>query len=69
MLSCIVEDEGGNSLVERTRGKLFRDAPIVNEDEHVSDNKRLQKHKSKHLCEETNENSYDHDLKVVCFDG
>ncbi len=41
MLSCIVEDGGGNSLVERKRGKLFRDDTIVDfiadDDEHVSD--------------------------------
>jgi hypothetical protein len=29
VLSCIVEDEGGNSLVEMKRGKLFRDATII----------------------------------------
>ncbi len=29
MLSYIVEDGGGSSLVERKRGKLFRDATIV----------------------------------------
>jgi hypothetical protein len=29
VLSCIVEDQGGNSLVETKRGKLFRDATII----------------------------------------
>jgi hypothetical protein len=29
VLSCIVDDEGGNSLVEMKRGKLFRDATII----------------------------------------
>lgn len=28
VLSCILEDNGGNSLVESKRGKLFRDATI-----------------------------------------
>jgi len=29
MLTCIVDDRGGNSLVEAKRGKLFRDATLV----------------------------------------
>ena len=29
VLSCIVQDQGGNSLVEAKRGKLFRDATLV----------------------------------------
>ena len=29
VLSCIVDDKGGNSLVETKRGKLFRDATII----------------------------------------
>jgi hypothetical protein len=29
VLSCIVEDKGGNALVETKRGKLFRDATII----------------------------------------
>ena len=29
VLSCIVEDKGDNSLVETKRGKLFRDATIM----------------------------------------
>ena len=29
VLFCIVEDKGGNSLVEMKRGKLFRDASII----------------------------------------
>ncbi len=41
VLSCIVEDGGGNSIVERKRGKLFRDATIVDliadKDTNVSD--------------------------------
>lgn len=28
-MSCIVEDEGGSSLVETKRGKLSRDATII----------------------------------------
>ena len=28
VLTCIVEDKGGNTLVEERRGKLFRDATI-----------------------------------------
>jgi hypothetical protein len=28
VLACIVEDDGGNRLVEPKRGKLFRDASI-----------------------------------------
>lgn len=29
VLSCIVDDDGGNQLVEKKRGKLFRDANII----------------------------------------
>lgn len=29
VLSCIVDDKGGKSLVESKRGKLFRDATII----------------------------------------
>ena len=29
VLSCIVDDKGGNSLVESKCGKLFRDATII----------------------------------------
>jgi hypothetical protein len=29
VLTCIVDDKGGNSLVESKRGKLFRDATII----------------------------------------
>jgi len=29
VLSCIVDDKGGNALVEKKRGKLFRDATII----------------------------------------
>ena len=29
VLTCIVDDAGGNSLVETKRGKLFRDATII----------------------------------------
>ena len=29
VLTCIVDDRGGNSLVEPKRGKLFRDATLV----------------------------------------
>ena len=36
VLRCILEDDGGNHLVEQKRGKLFRDCTIIdltNEDE------------------------------------
>jgi hypothetical protein len=29
VLTCIVDDNGGNQLVESKRGKLFRDATII----------------------------------------
>ena len=29
VLQCILKDNGGNQLVEKRRGKLFRDATIV----------------------------------------
>ena len=29
VLSCIVQDKGDNSLVESKRGKLFRDATLI----------------------------------------
>jgi hypothetical protein len=29
VLACIVDDNGGNRLVESKRGKLFRDATII----------------------------------------
>ena len=29
VLQCMVKDEGGNALVEQDRGKLFRDATII----------------------------------------
>jgi len=29
VLTCIVDDNGGNELVEAKRGKLFRDATLV----------------------------------------
>ena len=29
VLTCIVDDNGGNELVEKKRGKLFRDATLV----------------------------------------
>ena len=39
VLSCIVQDEGGNTLVEQKRGKLFRDATlVVNLDEEDENN-------------------------------
>ena len=31
VLRCIVDDDGGNQLVESKRGKLFRDATIPND--------------------------------------
>ncbi len=49
-----MEDGGGNSLVERKRGKLLRDAAIVDlitdEDKYVSDDEDSEK---------TIKNSYD----------
>jgi hypothetical protein len=40
VLTCIVDDKGGNSLVESKRGKLFRDATIIDltEENHDDDN-------------------------------
>ncbi len=47
VLSCIAEDGGGNSLVEKKRGKLFRDATVVDliadQDEYVSEVKILKR--------------------------
>ncbi len=64
VLSCIVEDGGGNSLVERKRGTLFRNATIVDlitdEDEYVSDDADFL---------QNNENSDDEDLKISLFNG
>ena len=36
VLSCIVQDNGGNRLVESKRGKLFRDATIPNDFEDLT---------------------------------
>ncbi len=64
VLSCIVEDGGGNSLVERKRDKLFRDATIVDliaaEEEYVSDDEDFY---------EINENSCDSNLKILFFNS
>ena len=38
VLKCIVDDNGGNSLVESRRGKLFRDATITDSDEETNEN-------------------------------
>jgi hypothetical protein len=38
VLSCIEEDKGGNSLVEQKRGKLFRDATLIDLTEDDDDN-------------------------------
>ena len=38
VLSCIVEDKGGSSLVESKRGKLFRDATIIDLTDDNDDN-------------------------------
>ncbi len=62
MLSCVVEDGGGNSLVERKRRKLFRDATIVDliadEDEYVLDDEDFEKNMK---------NSNDSNLKISFF--
>ena len=38
MLSCIVDDGGGNEKVESKRGKLFRDATIIDLTEEDDEN-------------------------------
>jgi hypothetical protein len=38
VLHCIVDDNGGNSLVERKRGKLFRDCTILENDDDDNNN-------------------------------
>ena len=42
VLSCIVDDKGGNSLVEAKRGKLFRDATIIDLTEDGNDNNGIE---------------------------
>jgi hypothetical protein len=41
VLHCIVEDNGGNNIVEQKRGKLFRDSviEIKDEDDNEDNNK------------------------------
>ena len=38
VLNCIVDDNGGNNLVEKKRGKLFRDSTILEIDNQDDEN-------------------------------
>ncbi len=67
MLQCILEDNGGNALVECKRGKLFRDATIS--ENHLGDDENELDESDTDVFDDLDSISDEYNLKEHFFHG